>query len=76
MERMLIWFGAGLVAPGLLAMGLGALLSFLGVRGGRLLPGDVIIFRPGFTVVFPVATCLLLSVLLTLLLWAVAAWRR
>jgi hypothetical protein len=35
---------------------------------GRL-PGDVIVRRPGFTFVFPIVTCLLLSLLLTLLLW-------
>jgi hypothetical protein len=33
------------------------------------LPGDVIVRRPGFTFVFPIVTCLLLSLLLTLLLW-------
>jgi hypothetical protein len=35
---------------------------------GRL-PGDVMVRRPGFTFVFPIVTCLLLSLLLTLLLW-------
>jgi DUF2905 family protein len=35
---------------------------------GRL-PGDIVIRRPGFTFAFPLVTCLLLSLLLTLLLW-------
>jgi hypothetical protein len=35
---------------------------------GRL-PGDVVVRRPGFTLVFPIVTCLLLSLLVTLLLW-------
>jgi hypothetical protein len=35
---------------------------------GRL-PGDVIVRRPGFTFVFPIVTCLLLSLLVTFLLW-------
>jgi len=35
---------------------------------GRL-PGDIVVRRPGFTFVFPIVTCLLLSLLLTLLLW-------
>jgi DUF2905 family protein len=34
---------------------------------GRL-PGDIVVRRPGFTFAFPIVTCLLLSVLLTLLL--------
>jgi len=35
---------------------------------GRL-PGDIVVRRPGFTFVFPIVTCLLLSLLATLLLW-------
>jgi len=35
---------------------------------GRL-PGDIVVRRPGFTLVFPIATSLILSLLLTLLLW-------
>jgi hypothetical protein len=35
---------------------------------GRL-PGDIVVRRPGFTFVFPIVTCLLLSLLVTLLLW-------
>lgn len=35
---------------------------------GRL-PGDVVVRRPGVTFVFPIVTCLLLSLLVTLLLW-------
>ncbi len=76
MERLFIWFGLGLVVLGLVMVGIGALLSALGTKGGRLLPGDIIISRPGFTFVFPIATCLLLSILLTLILWAVTALRR
>jgi hypothetical protein len=35
---------------------------------GRL-PGDVVVRRPGFTLVFPIVTCLLLSLLLSFLFW-------
>jgi Protein of unknown function (DUF2905) len=35
---------------------------------GRL-PGDVVVRRPGFTFVFPLVTCLVLSLLASLLLW-------
>jgi hypothetical protein len=76
MERMLIWFGVGLVMLGLLTIGLGALLWAVGVKQGRLLPGDVVVSRPGFTFVFPVVTCLLLSAVLTLIVWGLTAWRR
>ncbi len=74
--RVLVWFGLGLALMGLLLAGLGALLGALGGRGGRLLPGDIVISRPGFTFVFPIVTSLVLSILLTLVLWALAAGRR
>jgi hypothetical protein len=35
---------------------------------GRL-PGDIVIRRPGFTFAFPIVTCLLLSLILSLLFW-------
>jgi hypothetical protein len=74
--RILIWSGVGLILLGLILAGIGALTGLLASKGGRLLPGDIVVSRPGFTFLFPVATCVLLSVLLTLVLWAIAAWRR
>jgi hypothetical protein len=35
---------------------------------GRL-PGDVVVRRPGFTFVFPIVTCLVLSLLASFLFW-------
>jgi hypothetical protein len=35
---------------------------------GRL-PGDIVVERPGFTLYIPVATCLLISLLVSLILW-------
>jgi hypothetical protein len=35
---------------------------------GRL-PGDIVVRRPGFTFVFPIVTCLVLSLLFSLLFW-------
>jgi membrane protein implicated in regulation of membrane protease activity len=62
--------GKFLVIAGLLLAAVGALLwSGIG-RGwiGRL-PGDISYSRGNFHFYFPVVTCLLLSVILTLLLW-------
>ena len=58
-----------------LLLTLGALLLAAGLLCPRVsryfgrLPGDLVIRRPGFTVAFPIVTCLLVSLLLTLLLW-------
>jgi hypothetical protein len=72
MERPLVWLGVALIAIGLLVIGLGVLLG----KGGRLLPGDIVIPRPGFTFVFPIVTGIVLSIVLTVVLWVVASLRR
>lgn len=66
--------GKFLVVAGLILAGLGALLWAGGGRGwlGHL-PGDLHWTRGNFSVHVPLTTCLLLSALLTLLLWL---WRR
>jgi len=76
MGRMLIWIGTGLAVLGLTVIALGGVLSALGAKGGRLLPGDIVVSRPGFRFVLPIATSLAASAVLTLLLWLFAAWRR
>ena len=76
MEKLLIWAGVVFMVVGLITLVLGVLLGAVGERGGRLLPGDIVISRPGFTFVLPLVTSLVLSALLTLLLWIVMALRR
>jgi len=62
MSRVLIIFGVVLIAVGLLW----PVLSKLGF--GRL-PGDIVIERENFRVYIPIATSIIVSVLLSLLLW-------
>jgi hypothetical protein len=62
--------GKILIISGLLLTGLGLYLTF----GGKLditgrLPGDIRIERDNFTFIFPLGTCLLISFLLSLLIW-------
>ena len=57
--------GKLLVIVGLVIAGVG-LLVMLGVPVGRL-PGDVTVKRGNFTFYFPLATSVILSILLTLL---------
>ena len=63
-------FGKLLVIAGLLIAAVGALLWSGWGRGwlGRL-PGRHSLFQGDFSFHFPIVTCLLVSVLLTLLLW-------
>lgn len=61
---MLILFGLVLVAAGLLVM----FLDRLPIRLGRL-PGDIVLRGKNSVFYFPLATSLLLSLVLTLVLW-------
>ena len=63
-------FGKILLVSGLVLAGIGLLLILSDKIGwfGRL-PGDIIIKRENFTFYFPLATCILISAVLTLLFW-------
>ncbi len=66
--------GKMLVVAGLILIGLGAILWLSGkVPGIGRLPGDIVIRKGNFTFYFPVATCIILSILLTIIL---ALFRR
>lgn len=61
-------FGRTLVIVGLAIAATGALLWLWGGKGQHgLLPGDIHVERGNFKLVFPVVTCLVASVVLTLL---------
>jgi hypothetical protein len=63
MGRLLIIVGATVLAAGLL-------ISFGGrFFGAGKLPGDIVVRRNNFTFYFPVMTSIVLSVILTLVLW-------
>lgn len=62
MARTLIVLGLVLVAAGVLW----PVLSRIGL--GRL-PGDLVIRRPGFSLYIPLATCVLVSLALSVLAW-------
>ena len=62
--------GKLLFVVGLAVMGLGLLLwSGVGKNWLGWLPGDIHYSKGNFSFYFPLVTCLLLSLLLTLLLW-------
>ncbi len=63
--------GKILIVTGLALAGLGVLFWLAGRTGLPLgsLPGDIRVERPNFKFYFPLTTCLLLSVVLTLIFW-------
>jgi hypothetical protein len=58
-----------LIVLGLAILALGLLWPFLSRIGLGRLPGDIVIERGNMTVYFPFTTCLLLSVLASLVFW-------
>ena len=68
---MLLIFGGVLVLVGLL-LSFGSRLPF---RLGRL-PGDIVYEGKNSTFYFPIVTCILLSVALTVMMWLVSLFRK
>jgi len=63
-------FGRALIYLGLVLVALGLIFSF----GGKIpwlghLPGDIYIQRERFTFYFPLTTCILISVIISLVLY-------
>ena len=68
--RALVILGAGLAILGLIVIA-GPRLPWLG-----RLPGDIAIRKDGFSFYFPLASSLVLSALISLVLWFIGRFRR
>ena len=72
------WHGIGraLIVFGVVLAGLGALVVLAPKLPwlGRL-PGDVLIRRPGLTFYFPLASCLLASLAVSVVWWLISRFR-
>jgi len=69
--KILIFLGGTLVLVGIVVVVLGRLHLPIG-----RLPGDIVYRGKNTTVYFPLATSVLLSVVLTVLLYVIGKWRR
>ena len=64
-----------LIAIGLACLALGLLLyAFPALPLGRL-PGDIRIERPGLRIYLPIASCLVVSAVLSAAFWLLSRWR-
>jgi uncharacterized protein HemY len=62
--------GRTLIAVGLVLIVIGVLITALGkVPGVGRLPGDIIIKKENFSFYFPLTTCILLSVIASLIMY-------
>jgi len=69
--KLLVFLGALLVLAGVVVM----LLSRMNLPLGRL-PGDFLYRGKNTTVYFPLATSLVVSVVLSIVLYVVSRWRK
>ena len=63
-------FGRSLMVLGVVLLGIGAVLAF----GSKIpllgkLPGDILVQRKNFTFYFPLATSIIISVVISLFIW-------
>ncbi|MFW5866436.1 MAG: DUF2905 domain-containing protein [Armatimonadota bacterium] len=75
---MIEHIGRVIVGIGLLLLVAGGLLMLIGrfAPSGKLLPGDIVIRREGFTLYLPLATMILVSLVLSGALWLISYLRR
>jgi hypothetical protein len=69
-------FGKWLVAAGAILVVIGLLVMLLGKIGLFRLPGDLSFGGRNWRIYFPIASSILLSILLTLILWLISYFRR
>jgi hypothetical protein len=64
------------VLVGLALVAVGALVWVLGRLGFKGLPGDIVFESGGVKVYFPIVTCLVLSVVISIGIWLVRMFLR
>jgi len=73
---MLQQFGKVMLIVGAVIAGVGGLLYLLGRLGIMRLPGDVSLGGRNWRVYLPIGTCIILSILATLIVWLISRLRR
>ena len=68
--------GKWLILAGVMIALLGALMLLLGRIGLFKLPGDLEFGSNNWRIYIPIASCILLSILLTLIMWLIHYFRR
>jgi hypothetical protein len=68
--------GKWLIVMGVMIAALGGLMVLLGRVGLFRLPGDLEFGSKNWRVYLPIASCILISIVLTLILWLIHYFRR
>jgi hypothetical protein len=76
MELGPLQIGKWLIAAGVVIVMLGVLVIMLGKIGLFKLPGDLQFGGKNWHIYFPIVSCILISIILTLILWLINYFRR
>jgi hypothetical protein len=68
--------GKWLIAAGVVIILLGALMMLLGRVGLFKLPGDLEFGSKDWRIYVPIASCIIISIILTVMLWLINYFRR
>jgi hypothetical protein len=68
--------GKWLILLGIAIVVFGALIVLLGKVGLFKLPGDLQVGGKNWRVFFPIASCIILSIILTIILWLINYFRK
>ena len=68
--------GKWLISAGIIIALLGGLVMILGRAGLFKLPGDLEFGSKNWRIYFPIASCILISIVLTVVLWLINYFRR
>jgi len=69
-------FGKWLILAGLFIILVGAVLIVLGRMGLFRLPGDFEFGSKSWRIHIPIASCIIISIVLTIVLWIISCFRR
>lgn len=68
--------GKWLISTGIIIAVLGGIIMLLGRTGLFKLPGDLEFGSRNFSLYLPIASCVLISIVLTIILWLIRYFRR
>jgi len=74
---MMVFFGKILILFGILLIILGVIFSFFGkIPYLGKLPGDIFVKKENFTFYFPLTTCILISIILSLIFYLISKFLK
>ncbi len=74
---MMVFFGKILILFGILLIILGIIFSFSGkIPYLGKLPGDIFVKKENFTFYFPLTTCILISIILSLIFYLISKFLK